>query len=470
MRARYLLSRGGLFEVRVADFTLLEDAAVTEAFRVKSMTDLGLASRTDESLPWVHAGLFDSHLHLTWIGEIERRVVAESFLNLQDYVVALKNRLDATPREEILISYGFDEERFGLARDDLRDRVGASLPPDRKWLLYRVCGHLACASPALLGDLGVDPTQTLLDDNGIHALQSRLPTPRRETLKSDFLRAQRKMLAAGITAIGDMSLDEDLISAILELQSEGRIELDYQGVMIDDSKKGAFLETPVMRYHGNQHFEIRHWKRYLDGSFGSRTAWLREPYADGAGTQGLQLHQSEELISAAGRALKKGFALSFHAIGDAALEQLIELSTVLAPEMRHMNQQAGLNLHRIEHAQLMGDDQLQKLRDLDLWTICVQPYHRVADDSFIKKRLGEQRFHAQAYRLKSILDAGLPLSLGSDAPITFYDPSRTLESCHTIDFAEALWIYTTRGRAVHGLPSHEVTLGARVWCLEARRG
>ncbi len=470
MRARYLLPRGDSFEVRVADFTLGKDARVVEAFRIEALSDLGPASSRDEGLPWIHAGLFDSHLHLTWIGETERRVVAESFSSLHNYLEALKVFLNLTPRDEILISYGFDEERFGLARDDLRDQVGALLPGDRKWLLYRVCGHLACASPALLGELGLDPKQTLLDDNGIQSLQSRLPAPKRETLKSDFLCAQRKMLAAGITAIGDMSLDEALIPAILELRSEGRVELDYQGVMIDDKKKGGFLETPFLHRDGSRHFEIRHWKRYLDGSFGSRTAWLREPYADGGDAKGLRLHQTEELIASARQALKKGFALSFHAIGDAALEQLIELSAALAHEMRHMNRQAGLNLHRIEHAQLMGDDQLLRLRDLDLWTICVQPYHRVADDSFITKRLGAKRLQTQAYRLDSIIDAGLPLSLGSDAPITFYDPSRTLESCHTLDFAEALWIYTTRGRAVHGLPSRDITLGARVWRLEAQRG
>jgi predicted amidohydrolase YtcJ len=470
MRARYLLPRGNSFEVRVADFTLIKDACVSAAFRIDALSDLGLAGPLDESLPWIHSGLFDSHLHLTWIGEIERRVVAESFGTLNDYVGALKDRLGLTPRDEILISYGFDEDRFGLGRDDLRDRVGAQLPVDRKWLLFRVCGHLACASPALLAALGLDPSQTLLDDNGIQLLQARLPAPTREVLKSDFLRAQEKMLAVGISAIGDMSLDEALIPAILELQTEGRIQLEYQGVMIDDSKKGAFLKAPVSRHTGHQHFEIRHWKRYLDGSFGSRTAWLREPYADGGGAKGLQLHQSEELVAAARQALKKGFALSFHAIGDAALEQLIELSAALAPEMRDMNRAAGINLHRIEHAQLMGDDQLLRLKELGLWTICVQPYHRVADDSFIRNRLGEQRLCSQAYRLNSILEAGLPLSIGSDAPITFYDPLRTLEACHHLSFAEALWIYTSRGRAVHGLPARDVSRGARVWILEARRG
>ncbi|MEO5667242.1 MAG: amidohydrolase family protein [Bdellovibrionota bacterium] len=465
MRVRSLKPLASSFEVRLLDVHLSEDATIKGAFRVESFTDLGIAD-AEHRAPWIHRGLFDSHLHVTWLGEIERRVIAGHFDDVESYVAALKAELKRIPENETLISYGFDEDRWDLKKDDLLERVGAMLDPSRKWLLYRICGHLACASAGLLSSLGVSSAATLLDDTGIQTLHARMPATSREILKKDFLRAQKKLLESGIDTVGDMSLDEALVPAVIELRDEGHLELEYQGVMLDDTSRG-YLKDPVFS-NGTKPFEIRHWKRYLDGSFGSRTAWLRSPYADDASTVGLQLHETEELISSARAALARGFALSFHAIGDAALEQLLDMSDALKDEMGAMNRKAGRPLHRIEHAQLMGDDQLERLKKLGLWILCIQPYHREADRSFIRRRLGATRFDREAYRLFSLVDAGLPVSLGSDAPITFFEPAKTLEASDSIAEADALWKFSEGGRVIHGFPLRKLEVGTRVWILEPR--
>jgi predicted amidohydrolase YtcJ len=408
-------------------------------------------------------------------GELERRVVGYSFQDIDTYIQALLDEVCHLDPQETLVSYGFDEERWGLSKIDFEKKLRAALDPSRKWILYRVCGHSAVCSEAFLEALGLIRSGGMLDDKGIHAIQERLPPPSIEALKQDFLRAQRKLLEAGINAVGDMSLDAYLVQAVVELHDEGLLELDYQGVMLDEPKSGGVLASPLFKHNSQRRFEIRHWKRYLDGSFGSRTAWLRDPYADEAQERGLQLYESKELIEAARAALAKGFALSFHAIGDAALEQIIELSGALKNEMQLANTQAGFRVHRIEHAQLMGDDQLRRLVELDLWTLCMQPYHRVADSIFINKRLGATRAGAQSYRLGSLIIAGLDVSLGSDAPITVFDPIQILESVssHTTDserlgFADALWTYSEGGRCVHGLPLRQIDVNHRVWLLEPR--
>lgn len=465
VRARYLKPQATSYDCRSVELRVKPDAQVAGAYLLEAFTDLG-PSPTNASDPWVHLGLFDSHLHVTWLGETERRVMAERFADLESYVAALKSEMAQKPVEEVLLSYGFDEDRWGLRKEDLFGLVGAQLDPSRKWILFRVCGHCACASPALLKSLGVVTPKQLLDDPEIHEIQSRLPPTPRATLKQDFLRAQEKLLAAGIDTVGDMSLDENLIEAILELRKEGRLNLDYQGVMIDETTRGGYLKAPLLDDDQGTHFTIRHWKRYLDGSFGSRTAWLREAYADDSNTHGLRLYETAELIESARKVLKQGFALSFHAIGDAALEQLLEMSDALRDEMRTLNDRVGFKIHRIEHAQMMGDDQLRRLQSLGLWTLCLQPSHRDADLSFIKRRLGAERFQKDAYRLKSLIDAGLPVSLGSDAPITFYDPQKTLSACDSIAFKEALWRYSEGGRLLHGLPARELAPGVRVWILK----
>jgi len=467
VRARYLKPCRNSYEVRLLELRLVADLAVQGAFRVEELEDCGLAPRSSTD-PWIHSGLFDSHLHVTWTGETRRRVVAGAFADVESYIEALRQRLCDTPADEILISYGFDEDRWGLRRDDLFARVGARLDPTRKWLLYRVCGHLACASPALLEGMKMASEKRLLDDTEIQRLHARMPAPSRAQLKFDFLEAQRCLLEAGIDTVGDMSLDAALLPAVLELHAENLLQLDYQGVMLDDPQNGAILDAPIYSHNGPRHFEVCHWKRYLDGSFGARTAWLRRPYTDDPTTQGLRLYETQELIAAARGALEKGFALSFHAIGDAALEQLLELSDVLKDEMAALNARAGRPVHRIEHAQLMGDDQLLRLKKLGLWILCVQPHHREADAAFIVQRLGPERTAREAYRLASLVEAALPVSLGSDAPITFFEAGLTLAASNEIPFEDALWRFSEGGRVIHGFCARHISVGSRVWLLEPR--
>lgn len=462
-----------------ADVQLSEDPKLSGAHILQDFKEIGEAPAQDRDTPFLHRGLMDSHLHLAWIGEQQRRIVGDQFSSADDYLLALQKELqrDFYSRDEILMAYAFDEERWGMSLRDFEKKVLAQLDSDRRWILFRVCGHSAFASRALLESFSMSVQSPLLDDRGIHELQRRLPPPDIEVMKNDILRAQQLMLECGINAVGDMSLDRPILTSILALRDEGLLELDYQGVYLDGSFEEFEKLGPLLpdTNPGKKHFEIAHWKRYLDGSFGSHTAYLRNPYFDKISERGLQLHDTQELIEASRRALSRGFALSFHAIGDGALEQILDLSEVLRPELTQMNLQRSRCVHRIEHAQLVGADQIARLQKLGLWLVCVQPYHRVADKFFSEKRLGLERLYDEAYVLGSFLKAGLPTSLGSDAPITFYDPYRTLSAAIThpnpqeaVPLEQALWLMSEGARRVHGLPVGDWGRGQRVWVMEPR--
>jgi len=426
-------------------------------------------------LPLLHGGFFDSHLHLCWMGEFSQRIIGDHFINAQDYLDALVQKADHFTGT--LISYAFDESRWGLSLKDFYQECSQKLEQDKVWILFRRCAHRAIVSDAALEKfLPGKGFTNILDDKGIVALQDALPPASLQSRRTQFLVAQEKLLQLGINAVGDMSLDRPTYECIRSLAKSGELLLDYQGVLLDDEETRELdpfsedFQCPM----GTRRVEIKHWKRYLDGSFGSQTAHLLDPYTTEEGTIGLKLWENDELFSEAKRALSRGFALSFHAIGDAAFEQILELSEALSSELKASVAAAGCRIHRIEHGQLVKKEQIERLqKDFPYWNIAVQPEHEIEDRSFSKKYLGEDRAYNDAYRLKSFIDAKIPISLGSDAPVVSCDPMRTLRASavelresERISYWKALQLFLNEGRDTHSLPRRPVGIGERVFLFE----
>jgi predicted amidohydrolase YtcJ len=455
-------------------------------WRVKAWQDLGPLAEDERrgaarNAPRLHEGFFDTHLHVTWMGQVEGAVMGQAFAEVGHWLEALKLALATQDPTKIFFAYAWDESRWGLRKERLAERAEAELPATRAFLIYRVCGHAAFASRALREQLGLGHLPFLLDDAGLAEVHARLPAPSVAALKESFLQGQKELLASGVSAVGDMSLEGDHFQAIAELFEEGCVHLDVQGVILDGKAprvqdRGPHFQTSnsVSPFLGAPAtFSVRHWKRYLDGSLGARSAWLSLPYED-AESFGQRHHETHELVRAARLALEKGFCLSFHSIGDAALDQLIEVGQGLLKPMRGRLEMPGNfplpgTRHRVEHGQVMRDEQLRALVEQGCWALCAQPGHRVADQDFVKTRLGEKRHFEQGYRAATLLEGGLPVVLGTDAPVIGCDPEKTLIAACThpnpkerLDFDFALWAYTRGARRLLGLPERTLGKGSLV--------
>jgi predicted amidohydrolase YtcJ len=254
-----------------------------------------------------------------------------------------------------------------------------------------------------------------------------------------------------------------------------------------DAGKGGIVESvgpmefqntaPIGPLDRAARLSIKHWKKYLDGSFGSRTAWLTESYLDKE-TFGESLIDTPELLNEAKQALDKGFYLSFHCIGDAAMDQALEVGDRLAIQFRDRmdtDQKLGglYSSNRLEHAQLIRADQLERMARQGIWTLCVQPGHRLADEPFIENRIGPSRAKQDAYRAGSLLDHSLAFGLSSDAPIDVLDPSHVIHAAMShpvhsekLSFSEAIWAYTTGSRLALGLDPNSISVGSTVFLSE----
>ena len=164
---------------------------------------------------------------------------------------------------------------------------------------------------------------------------------------------------------------------------------------------------------------------FLDGSFGSHTAWMSEPYTStppsGSGPTGIGYRDDDELFEFFFAAQEAGLMTGVHAIGDAAIEQAIATWEKVADKVG-VDAVRSLG-HRIEHFECASDDHIRRAAELNL-SASVQPaFDRFwgGENGLYAERIGWERA-SQMNRFKAMLNAGLVVGAGSDSTVTPLDP------------------------------------------------
>ncbi len=269
-----------------------------------------------------------------------------------------------------------------------------------------------------------------------------------------------KLKKIGITSIADLSVSAHEIDLYKNNYEKYKLQVQLF-VKIQELKK---VEAPFEFIQKDSCLQLRYVKFFLDGTFRAQTAWLSQDYSDKEGCFGNSLWNYDELKSNVLLALEKNFLIAFHVIGDAAIDQALKTGTELATEFKQVIDYQNSKfkvpaLHRLEHLQLCRDDQIEKLSQQNLWALGLQPSHRLCDESFSLSRLGANRLEKEAYRLKSFIDAGLKVSLGSDGPIAPFDSSFNIKAAcedprltERLTYEECEALMSNQGRLNAGFP------------------
>ncbi|MEY3011970.1 MAG: hypothetical protein RIT45_705, partial [Pseudomonadota bacterium] len=239
-----------------------------------------------------------------------------------------------------------------------------------------------------------------------------LPAPRRQRIAPLLVRLLTQLSERGIGEVHAMGESTQTLRVLQELERARRLPVRVR-VYLDahDPQTPTVLREAAARGRPSRPplVTVAGVKLWLDGTLGGRTAALRGTYTDAPGQGSLETSDAE-LRAWIGRCDRADRQLAVHAIGDAALGQLLRVAGARTE---------GAVPIRIEHAQVVGADQLAGLRGF----VCsVQPLHRLEDHSFAAARLGEARV-ADGWRARS-LQATCPLLLGSDLPISPSDPDQ----------------------------------------------
>jgi predicted amidohydrolase YtcJ len=249
----------------------------------------------------------------------------------------------------------------------------------------------------------------ILLDNAIPLVQLLIPEYSRSQAKRFIELAQDELLRVGIAAVHDMDVEPIFLDVIKEMAANDELKINvYSYVRAHDNELDWTKPEVIGRLN------ICGAKYFIDGALGSRSAALIEPYSDDASTNGVLILDEEKFYQHCLQAIGKGFDIAVHAIGDAANKVAINVYKRLIDEGK-----AGNTILRLEHAQTISPEDLEKLADSCV--ICsVQPIHCTSDARMAEKRLGARINNA--YRWRSLVDSGLMLVGGSDFPVESHDP------------------------------------------------
>ncbi|MFQ5679107.1 MAG: amidohydrolase [Gemmatimonadota bacterium] len=225
-------------------------------------------------------------------------------------------------------------------------------------------------------------------------------------------------LSKGVTSFQDAGSPFETIDLFKRLADEGELPIRLY-VMVRDSYEEMEEKLPAYRMigYGRNHLTVRAIKHSVDGALGSHGAWLLQPYADLPRTSGLATTPPEVIERTARLAIRLGYQLNTHAIGDRGNREVLDLyerTFRSHPEKRDLR-------WRIEHAQHLSPEDIPRFAELGV-IASMQAIHACSDGPWVIQRLGETRAETGAYVWRSLWESGAVVTNGTDVPVEDVDP------------------------------------------------
>lgn len=406
--------------------------------------------RTDLGGGWVLPGFNDSHLHLLDVGRGLASVDLFGASGLADIAArcAAFVRAHAVPPGQAVYGNGWNQDLFaGPHTLPTRADLDAAVP-DHPLLLDRVCGHIMLCNTAALRAAGItsqtpDPPgggidrgpggepNGLLRDNAVALVRPLLPAETPAACAGRWRAALAHAAAHGLTNVQTCDVRSrdwpTVLAALEELDAQDALplRLTLQCAMDTPEDLQALWDAGYRPGAHGKRWKIGPLKLFLDGSLGARTAWLRGGYADAPGAHGLCCLPMAEALALARKADAAGMQVVAHAIGDGAMEEMLDIiETLNAPR-------GGANplRHGVVHCQVTAPGQWDRLAALGAGAL-VQPIFLDYDHTIVTARCGAA-LAGTSYAFGDAVRRGLPVSYGTDAPVESLDPLRNLYAAVT---------------------------------------
>ena len=235
-----------------------------------------------------------------------------------------------------------------------------------------------------------------------------------------------------MTSFQDAGADFATIDFFKQLESEGALPIRLYVMVRGESnaQMEKLLPAYLMPAEENDFLTVRSIKRQLDGALGAHGAWLLEPYVDLPSTSGLVLESVEDIEETARLAMKYGYQVNTHAIGDRANRETLDLyqrafttalNTVDEP-VANLSQDSVQDLRwRVEHAQHIDPLDVPRFGELGV-IAAIQGVHCTSDGPWVPSRLGEERTKLTSYPWRDLIDTGAIVANGTDVPVEAIDP------------------------------------------------
>jgi predicted amidohydrolase YtcJ len=372
-------------------------------------------------------GLIDAHCHLYSLGADLEHVSVRDLTSEAAAVQVMAQAAKTHPAGQWLIGRGWDQNRWPGQQFPTKAALDAAIS-DRPVLLERIDGHAIWVNSVALREAQItratpdpaggkivrnaagEPTGVLLD-NAEALVFAKEPPASAEVREHRLHAAAAVAIAAGLTAVHDMGIEEETADVYRKLAAAHELPLRVHAFMTAPAHLERFATPPAP---ATGRFVMRGVKFYADGALGSRGARLYDGYSDDPKNHGLWRIEPAALQKAVEAAVAGGWQVAIHAIGDAGVGSVID--AYLAAEKAH----PGDHRLRIEHTQVVAPQDVPRMVAAHA-IASMQPTHATSDMPWAEARLGPQRIKG-AYAWRTMLDQHIPLAGGSDFPVEQVSP------------------------------------------------
>jgi len=416
-------------------------------------------------------GFIDAHIHIWKVGNLKTFLLdlrgVSSITEMQD---KLSDFIKRNPGNGWIQARGFNEANMKEQRlptkEDL-DKITAERP---LWII-RTCAHIGIANSKAIklsnvtaqthipagGEmrLGNDGKPNgIFTETALGIITNNIPACSNDDYALMIKAAEEELLSYGITSATDPAVMPDLLECYHQLERENklRIRVNALPIRVPDGSENIL---PVPSLFHSDTLDVNIVKFFSDGGLSGMTAAMNKPYKNSTSTGVLRLTESL-FYPLAEEAATKGFGIAAHAIGDKAIDVVLNVYEKIRTQYKDI-------ILRIEHLGLPSAIHLQRMKELNI--------HCVSQSIFLKELgknfamyLEEERLH-RCYPYRSVLDAGINLSLSSDAPVVKdFNPVTGIKAAlfrkdndgnilgadEKISLQEAIYAYTMGGAKANG--------------------
>jgi predicted amidohydrolase YtcJ len=438
-KASLVFTNGRVFSAAADSQTISATTVAIRGDRIVYVGDAaGAAKLRDQKTRWVDVGggailpgLVDAHAHLGNLGKLLRTV---SLVGTKSAGEALARVVSAQKRvgtERWIYGRGWDQNDWpDTAFPTWRDLSGTERNPV---YLERVDGHALWVNRTALEACGItrdtpdppggrilhdargEPTGILVDD-AEELVVARVPTPGADEVEARVELAIRECNRFGLVGVHDAGTDRAVLGALHRLASRGELTLNVYCMLDSDEPpllQEHFATGPKSEFGGR--IVMRAIKLRADGALGSRGAALLEPYSDDPGNRGTNVDSPDSILYWTREAVRHGFQVATHAIGDRANGLTLDIYEQVLRETQARDARL-----RVEHCQILAFDDVERFAKLGV-VASMQPTHCTSDMPWAERRVGRERLGG-AYVWQFILQTGAALAFGSDFPVESVNP------------------------------------------------
>ena len=421
--------------------------AVGDNEKIKSLSDAD-TKMINARKNFVMPGFIEGHGHYVGLGESMINLNLLNTKNWQEILDKVAEKAKTTKPGDWIVGRGWHQEKWDQPLNKqvegypLHDELSA-LTPDNPVLLSHASGHASFANAKAMEMVGInketpDPSGGAIirdqQGNPIGVFEERAedalwlawkefynqlsPEEQKAHWLEKIRAAEQECLSKGITSFQDAGLKFQDLKWLRELAEASELNIRLW-VMIRHSyeeMKGKLNGYPWLNL-GDHFLSVKAIKTEVDGALGSRGAWLLEAYHDKPGFHGQNTTTIEEVENIASLANKHNLQLCVHAIGDRANREVLDIfekNFKAKPDKKDWR-------WRIEHAQHLNPEDIPRFKELNV-IASMQGIHCTSDAPFVVERLGEERARDGAYAWRALLDEGVVIANGTDAPVEDVSP------------------------------------------------